>query len=113
MRGLEQTTKEVKIPEGSSVVIVNSNKKHQLAGLDSEYNQRRAQCEEVSPVCELSAPSPTLSPTDPVPRGLLTLCPAWHAQSLHLQQRAATLRHDSRAGAPRLHHRLLTLCRAP
>jgi len=75
VRGLEQTTKEVKIPEGSSVVIVNSNKKHQLAGLDSEYNQRRAQCEEVSPVCELSAPSPTLSPTDPVPRGLLTLCP--------------------------------------
>ena len=22
-------------------------------------------------------PSPTLSPTDPVPRGLLTLCPLW------------------------------------
>jgi hypothetical protein len=42
-----QTTKEVKIPEGASVVIVNSNKKHQLAGLDSEYNSRRAQCEEV------------------------------------------------------------------
>lgn len=42
------TTKEVKIPEGSSVVIVNSNKKHQLAGLDSEYNQRRAQCEEAA-----------------------------------------------------------------
>ena len=46
--GLRQTTKEVKIPQGSSVVIVNSNKKHQLAGLDSEYNQRRAQCEEVA-----------------------------------------------------------------
>ena len=24
------------------------------------------------------APSPTLSPTDPVPRGLLTLCPGLH-----------------------------------
>ena len=27
-------------------------------------------------VYSLSVPSPTLSPTDPVPRGLLTLCPA-------------------------------------
>ena len=26
-------------------------------------------------ICVAFAPSPTLSPTDPVPRGLLTLCP--------------------------------------
>ena len=42
------STKSVSIPAGYSVIIVNSNKKHQLAGLDSEYNQRRAQCEEAA-----------------------------------------------------------------
>jgi len=39
------STNMVKIPKGFSVVIVNSNFKHALAGLDSEYNQRRSQCE--------------------------------------------------------------------
>lgn len=37
------STCAVTIPEGLSIVIVNSNFKHQLAGLDSEYNQRRSQ----------------------------------------------------------------------
>jgi len=39
------STKEVELPNGVAVIIVNSNKKHQLAGLDSEYNTRRGQCE--------------------------------------------------------------------
>jgi hypothetical protein len=30
------------------------------------------------------APSPTLSPTDPVPRGLLTLCPLWPVVSVYI-----------------------------
>ena len=33
-------------------------------------------CQSINSRCHVSAPSPTLSPTDPVPRGLLTLCPA-------------------------------------
>mmetsp|Transcript_25041 Transcript_25041/g.48709 ORF Transcript_25041/g.48709 Transcript_25041/m.48709 type:complete len:437 (+) Transcript_25041:67-1377(+) len=42
------STYSVKIPKGTSIVIVNSNFKHHLAGLDSEYNQRRSQCEEAA-----------------------------------------------------------------
>lgn len=37
------TTKPVSLPEGYSVVIINSNKKRGL--VDSEYNTRREQCE--------------------------------------------------------------------
>jgi galactokinase len=37
------STTSVAIPKGLSIVIVNSNFKHELAGLDSEYNQRRSQ----------------------------------------------------------------------
>jgi galactokinase len=37
------STSSVAIPKGLSIVIVNSNFKHELAGLDSEYNQRRSQ----------------------------------------------------------------------
>ena len=32
-------------------------------------------------LAHMRTPSPTLSPTDPVPRGLLTLCPAAAASS--------------------------------
>lgn len=39
------STKSVQIPDGTAVVIVNSHFKHELAGLDSEYNARRSQCE--------------------------------------------------------------------
>lgn len=43
--GPKQTSNQHLICALFAVVIVNSNFKHALAGLDSEYNQRRAQCE--------------------------------------------------------------------
>ncbi|MGI9276067.1 MAG: galactokinase [Endozoicomonas sp.] len=43
-RSLE--TRAAAIPEGAAVVIINSNKKRGL--VDSEYNTRRQQCEEVA-----------------------------------------------------------------
>ncbi|EKX35214.1 hypothetical protein GUITHDRAFT_146624 [Guillardia theta CCMP2712] len=42
------SAKNVEIPKGVAVVIVNSNAKHELAGLDSEYNARREQCEQAA-----------------------------------------------------------------
>ena len=43
-RSLE--TRSVKIPEGTAIVIINSNKQRGL--VDSEYNTRRQQCEAVA-----------------------------------------------------------------
>lgn len=50
-RSLE--TKPVSLPEGMSIVIVNSNKKRGL--VDSEYNTRREQCEEAARFFEVEA----------------------------------------------------------
>ena len=46
---------------------------HRTADL-VDVKQRR--CQHPAGECASCVPSPTLSPTDPVPRGLLTLCPA-------------------------------------
>lgn len=50
-RSLESTS--VSMPEGMSVVIINSNKKRGL--VDSEYNTRRQQCEEAARVLGVKA----------------------------------------------------------
>lgn len=50
-RSLETTP--VSLPEGMSIVIVNSNKKRGL--VDSEYNTRREQCEEAARFFEVEA----------------------------------------------------------
>ncbi|MCE0493653.1 galactokinase [Vibrio salinus] len=50
-RSLE--TQAVEMPESMSVVIINSNKKRGL--VDSEYNVRRAQCEEAARLFEVKA----------------------------------------------------------
>ena len=50
-RSLE--TQAVAMPEGASVVIINSNKKRGL--VDSEYNARREQCEQAAQVLGVTA----------------------------------------------------------
>ncbi len=50
-RSLE--TRSVKIPEGTAIVIINSNKQRGL--VDSEYNTRRQQCEAVARHFEVKA----------------------------------------------------------
>ena len=70
--------------------------------------------------CIFAAPSPTLSPTDPVPRGRLTLCPgAYVCVHTHPGHRCGQIRRVARVVLPalslpplscriRAHHQSLT-----
>ena len=45
--------KDIPIPEGSTILVVNSNIKREL--VDSEYNARRKQCESVAKILNVSS----------------------------------------------------------
>jgi galactokinase len=49
----EITYKDIPLPEGSAILVVNSNVKREL--VDSEYNERRKQCESAIKILNISS----------------------------------------------------------
>jgi len=47
-----------------------------MSSAEDLVEDEQPHCASLTVLARARTPSPTLSPTDPVPRGLLTLCPA-------------------------------------